>query len=199
METCIKAELNYPQYKQFVLDCIANKTTSGHEITPERIEFTKLNAQRMNRNEKQFVMNEELKALIAKIQQPLKWLIITEAWCGDSAQCIPIIEKVAEHSSKISCRYVFRDEHPELMEKYHTNGTHSVPKLICYDASTERELWTWGPRPAKLLEVVKKLKQENPTISHDEFLQHIHLWYAKDRGNSLQEDLSSILKMNFGK
>ena len=196
METCIKKELNYGEYKQFVVDCVANKTTSGRDISPERIEFTKLNVQRMSRNEKQFVMNEELKSLISAIQKPLKWLIITEAWCGDTAQCIPIIDKVAQHSDKISCVYVFRDEHPELMEKYHTNGALSIPKLICFDVITVKELWTWVPRPTKLLEIAKKIKQENPGISHDDFLQHIHLWYAKDRGVSLQEDLCLKLKNN---
>lgn len=199
METCIKAGLNYTQYKDFILDCVVNNTTSGHDITPERVEFTKLNAQRMNRNEKQFVMNEELRLLISAVQKPLKWLVITEAWCGDSAQCIPVIEKVAQYSDKISCTYVFRDEHPELMEKYHTNGTLSIPKLICFDAISGEELWTWGPRPTKLLEIAKKLKQETPNMSHADFLQHIHLWYAKDRGVSLQEDLYSILKKSLEK
>ena len=58
------------------------------------------------------------------------WLIITEGWCGDAAQCIPTIEKIAAESKNIETHYVLRDENLDLIDEYLTNNARSIPKLI---------------------------------------------------------------------
>ena len=47
----------------------------------------------------------------------------------------------------IPMHLVLRDEHPELIERYHTNGAHAIPKLVMFDRETGEELAVWGPRP----------------------------------------------------
>jgi hypothetical protein len=42
------------------------------------------------------------------------WLVISEGWCGDAAQLLPIINKMAVESGKIDLRIVLRDENEEL-------------------------------------------------------------------------------------
>jgi hypothetical protein len=39
------------------------------------------------------------------------WMVISEGWCGDGAQLIPVFDKmVAESDGKIDMKIVLRDE-----------------------------------------------------------------------------------------
>ncbi|MCK7526094.1 MAG: thioredoxin family protein [Ignavibacteriales bacterium] len=38
----------------------------------------------------------ETKQVFDKINQTQKWIVITETWCGDSAQNLPVIAKLAQ-------------------------------------------------------------------------------------------------------
>src|SRR5215217_2298139 len=58
-------------------------------------------------------------------------LVISEGWCGDAAQILPILNKMALASDKkIDLRIVLRDENDELMSQYLTNGGKAIPKVI---------------------------------------------------------------------
>jgi hypothetical protein len=185
---------DYASYRQFIDDCVAKNITSGNEQTNEKIEATKLNIVRIRRIEKQFELSNEIKALLDKLHKKITWIVLTEIWCGDSAQNLPIIAKAAAYSTNINLQLILRDKHPEIMDKYLTNGSRAIPKLICLDAQTNSDLAVWGPRPAKIQNIVKAYKSENPNVSHDEFVKNLHLWYAKDKGESMQEDLVVLLK-----
>ena len=182
----------YTDYIELHKDLILNNTTTGDEKTPERIEFTKLNLQRMKRIEKQVKLNDQLVERIQKINREQIWIVIAEAWCGDGAQNIPVIAKAAALSPFIELKIVLRDDHPELMDKYLTNGTRSIPKLIIRDAETGTDLATWGPRPKAIAEKVKAFKAEYPQGSKEDFHLNLHLWYARDKGVSFQQDLIEL-------
>ena len=49
----------------------------------------------------------------------------------------------------LELRIVLRDEHPEVMDRYLTNGSRSIPIVIALDEEF-RELGHWGPRPREL-------------------------------------------------
>ena len=183
----------YYEYRELVQSCADNNTCTGADKLPERIEATKLNIVRMNRLDKQVDLSPEVTDAIKKISKKIKWLVLIESWCGDGAQNIPVIVKMAALNPNIELQIILRDENPAIMDQYLTNGTRSIPKLICYNAEGI-ELDIWGPRPEKIKEMVKEYKQNNPGVSHDEFVKNLHLWYAKDRGNSLQEDFLPLLK-----
>ena len=38
---------------------------------------------------------------LKKIDKPITWLVLTEGWCGDAAQTLPIINKIAKESDLI--------------------------------------------------------------------------------------------------
>lgn len=118
---------------------------------------------------------------------------MAETWCGDGAQNIPIIAKIAATSPNIKLTILFRDENPDIMNAYLTNGSKSIPKLICKDAQTKQDIGTWGPRPSDIQQMVLQFKSENPTASHEEFVKNLHLWYAKDKGVSIQKDFATLL------
>lgn len=184
--------LNYSTYRELVFKLAESGSTTG-EANPERIEATKINAQRIKRIDKTYTPSQSIVSGLNKITRPLKWIVLTESWCGDGAQCVPIIAKIAEASPNIDLKIILRDKNPEIMDMYLTNNSRSVPKLICFDAGTDEELGTWGPRPSKIKQMVAEYKLQNPEVSHDEFVKNVHLWYAKDKGESLQNDLENLI------
>jgi hypothetical protein len=183
----------YPSYRDLVIRLSETGSTTGVEQTPEKIEATKLNAHRMKRIEKQIQIKEDLALQIKKIKRKLKWTVLVEAWCGDGAQIVPVITKIASLNSNIDFKIILRDENLDIMDKHLTNGARSIPILICEDESTNKEIGMWGSRPKKITEMARYFKLLNPTISHDEFIKHLHLWYAKDRGEAIQNDFSLLI------
>ncbi|MEG8945473.1 thioredoxin family protein [Rosettibacter firmus] len=159
------------------------------EINGYPAELYKLNYQRSTRIEKTYKVNEELMRLIKYISEQY-WLIITEHWCGDSAQIVPYISKIAECNEKINLIIIERDKNLDIMDMYLTNGTRSIPKLIAFDYDG-KELFQWGPRPKEAQELINKAKAEGK--SKKEFLELLHKWYAKDKGKSIEKEFYEII------
>lgn len=189
----IKKAYSYVDYRNLVATYAVQGRTSGTDQLLERIEATKLNAHRMRRIDKQIELNDSLKKIIQNINKKITLIVIAESWCGDGAQNIPLIAKISEISSNIDLKIIFRDENIKIMDAYLTNGSRSIPKVIFVDSETKGELGTWGPRPAKIQEMVKEYKMQFPESSHDEFVRNLHLWYAKDMGEALQNDFEKLL------
>jgi len=196
MDTKVLKSINhtysYEGYKKLVINFAEESKTSG-EQSEERIAATLINAQRIKRIDKQCVINEDLQELVSKITARQHWLIITESWCGDGAQCIPVIAKIAALNNNIKLELVFRDEHLDLIDCFLTNGSRSIPKLICKDESTDEINFIWGPRPKTIQDKVLDLKKNNPAITHDELVKNIHLWYAHDKTQSIQLEFTDLL------
>ena len=190
----IKKDYSYQEYFDLVNYLSETNSTTGKDVTGERIEATKINAQRMKRIGKQFMVSDEIKNTLQNTKIKWKWIVLAEAWCGDGAQCIPVIAKISESSPGIELKIILRDENPEIMDAYLTNGGRAIPILICLNSETHEEIGTWGPRPEGIQQMVKDYKGKNPGVSHEEFVKNLHLWYAKDKGQSLENDFSNLLK-----
>lgn len=183
----VSRSYSYNEYKHIVLGHASDGTTSGDQLE-ERIAATLINAQRIRRIDNQCEITEELKTLVNQITNKISWLVLAESWCGDGAQCIPVIAKIAEQNPNIELRFIFRDENLEVMDSFLTNGSRSIPKLICIDKQTENIKGAWGPRPKAIQAMVTQFKKDFPGASHDELVKNIHLWYAKDKTVSIQEE-----------
>jgi hypothetical protein len=189
----IKNAYSYIDYRNTVTGLAEGRRTSGLDQLLERIDATKLNSHRMRRIDKQIELSDSLKKTIQNIKKKLTLIVIAESWCGDGAQNIPMIAKIADLSTNIELKIIFRDENIGIMDSYLTNGSRSIPKVVFIDSETNEELGTWGPRPAKIQEMVKEYKAQFPESSHDEFVRSLHLWYAKDMGEALQDDFEKLL------
>ncbi len=154
-------------------------------------EYIKLNTSRMQRVEKTYGLSNEMEQTLHSLKHKIYWLILTEHWCGDAAQSLPVFNKIAEASKdKIDMKLVYRDEHSELMNAYLTNGTKSIPKLIQLDQFFNVTC-IWGPRPSIAQQLVKELKS-NPETALT-YGNHLHLWYAKDKQKSLEKEIKKLL------
>ncbi|POY38634.1 thioredoxin family protein [Solitalea longa] len=185
--------ITYESYRELINDLLPHNLTTGGNSSPEMLEYARMNVQRMNRWDKTYTPSAELTEIVNSYNQKEIWLMLTEGWCGDAAQNVPLIKKIADLSSNIEIRFLLRDQHTELMDQYLTNGSRSIPKLIRLNAETFEEIGTWGPRPEALQERVLHMKNELG-MSKDEMAKEIHLWYAKNKGEALEAEFGSMLK-----
>ncbi|MEL6134465.1 MAG: thioredoxin family protein [Bacteroidota bacterium] len=199
MDTLIQEKIDqsfdYPHYRAMVTQLLSEGKTTGPNQSEDYIFYTQLNQQRMDRLDKRLKLAPEWQPLLANLQRSYTFLTITEAWCGDAAQNVPLIEAIAQQSENITHRLVLRDEHLELMDRYLTNEARSIPKTIFFDAETGEELGTWGPRPAEAQQMVVDYKAlPEPKPPYTEFVKQVQLWYAKNRTVSAQRELWALFK-----
>lgn len=154
--------------------------------------YTKLNLHRSKRIDKTYKIDPELEEAIKSISEKQIWMIITEDWCGDSAQNLPHIAKMTSLNDNIELRIIERDKNLDIMDLYLTNGkSRSIPKLVVFNEEGN-EIFQWGPRPEELAKQVAEWKTEG--IEMDEIKEKIHLWYGRNRGKAIESEFKSILK-----
>jgi hypothetical protein len=191
-EHFIQKSLSYAAYFELNKKLVAQHKTTGSEQTEELINFTKLNLQRMQRLSKTAFLTAELSEIIEKWTSPLTILVITEAWCGDAAQQLPWFQKLSELNPLIQVRTILRDENPDLMNRYLTNGvSKSIPVVLLLNEN-KQQLFRWGPRSSELQNLMQIWNAEN--LVKAEKLIKIHTWYAQNKGIDLQKELVSIFK-----
>lgn len=185
--------MSYSEYIDLVDTLVSEKKTTGPNQTEFYVDLTKLNLQRMRRISKTTQLNERLIVAIENSNQR-DWILITEAWCGDAAQSVPVIDLIAQRNSDINLRIVLRDEHPELIDEVLTNGGRSIPKLVAFDDQGEVS-FVWGPRPAPAQELVASYKKmPEPKKSYVEFSVDVQKWYGTDATRTIQEEIEILLK-----
>ena len=140
--------------------------------------------------DKTIKLSEETLQEFQKISEPKTWLVLTEGWCGDAAQNLPVINKLAETNSNINLRIVLRDENPELMNEFLTNGNQAIPKLI--QLENEKVTKTWGPRPTIATKMVVDYKAKHGQLDAD-FKKDLQVWYNKNKSENVIEDLSELI------
>ena len=184
--------MTYEEFKKNSVEEIENIEPEKLEgIDKKYYEYRKINLQRSKRLGKQFQPSEELVEEVIGIDEPQLWMVITETWCGDSAQNLPIIAKTAELNDKIDLRILLRDSNTNIIDHYLTNGTsRSIPILVAFDLYGN-EIFKWGPRPDTAKTLVTNLKHDG--FSKEEFNQQLHLWYGRNRGKELESELLQIL------
>ena len=154
-------------------------------------DYRKLNFQRSSRLEKTFIPTDETKQLFSEINQQQKWIVITESWCGDSAQNLPVIAKLTQLSGLIEFKIVLRDSNLEFMDLHLTNGGRAIPKLIVFDES-DNEIFQWGPRPVEAQNLFTRLK--NDGMPKPDINKELHLWYGRNRGKEVEREIYELLK-----
>ncbi|QHL88687.1 thioredoxin family protein [Nibribacter ruber] len=182
--------LSFSQYMDQVREAVAQHRTTGLEQSRLLTDVTKNNVPIMERTY-QTPLLPELVDLIQHLPVPMVWLVLTEGWCGDAAQNVPILASLAEKSTQITFLTILRSEHPAVMDAYLTNGGKSIPKLICLDARTLQPLGSWGPRPQALQEAILPLKKSNLHIL--ETIRQAQQISDADKGQSLQKELLTLI------
>lgn len=193
MKNYIEKSMTYSEYLNLIDDLLAQGKTTGENQSEAMFNYGKINRQRMKRLDKTVAINESLKEKIKSVEANWIWLIITEGWCGDAAQNIPIIEKIAAlNPEKIETRYVLRDENLALMDAYLTNSARSIPKLICLGAETLEVIGTWGPRPKPAMDYYYEMRAGGG-MEKPQMMENMQRWYLSDKEQSIQAEFAVLI------
>ncbi len=185
--------MSYEAYNALIVSRFNEGRTTNDDNSESMLNYTKLNIKRTQRIDKKGIITDETLVAIENIKTPQIWFVLTEGWCGDSAQLLPYINKMAKKNSFIQLKIVLRDEHPEIIDAYLTNKvSRSVPKLIFLNTETSTPLAEWGPRPEHVQQKYLK-ERSDPFIGAKKATQNLHSFYAKDKGLMLQREFRSIL------
>lgn len=183
---------SYLEYRKLISDLLFEKKSTGDEQSEDLTHYSELNETRMNRLDKTIKITEQISLKLKSLTREYIWLVISEGWCGDAAQLLPIINKMAIESGKIDLRIVLRDENEELMKLFLTNKKKAIPILILVNKETGSVLGNWGPRPQTAADLVTDYRKEFGVI--DETLKtNLQLWYLHDKGISTQNELINLM------
>lgn len=183
IDDAISQSMSYQEYVDLMSSLTQLGKATGPNQTESLVNYTKLNNQRMTRLTKTITLDESSQSVLADISHPQTWLIITESWCGDAAQVVPLLQKMADASDQIDTRFVLRDENLALMDEFLFRGGRSIPKLILLDEHHE-VLGSWGPRPQEAQMLFDNWKKEETPRPYAEFSVELQKWYLKDKGQS---------------
>lgn len=189
-----RTSFSFDEYLALTTQLVAERRTTGPNQSEAYVHYTELNLQRMQRLVRTVEITAELAAAVQAIETPQTWLVLTEPWCGDAAQNIPVIAKAAAFNPLITLRFILRDDNLDLMDQHLTDGGRGIPKLLIIDPRSEAVLTTWGPRPKGAQDMVIAYKHMENKPPYEEFVVELQKWYAKDKTQSCQQELLAVLK-----
>lgn len=182
----------YQEYKDLVKQLLAEGKSTGSNQSEDLTNYSMLNDRRMKRLDKTIKISDDIGQEIIQLKEPQTWLVLTEGWCGDAAQNLPVLQKMTDLNENINLKLVLRDENLELMDLFLTNGGRSIPKLIALDRDNN-VIDSWGPRPTVATKMVDAYKAENGALDAH-FKEDLQVWYNKDKGKSTQEDFVKLIQ-----
>ena len=121
----------------------------------------------------------------------LRLLVVAEDWCGDSANTIPYLARLAEEAPGLDLRVIDSSVGRSMMEARPTpDGRAATPTVVVLDESG-REVGCWVERPAVLQEWF--LENED-VLAEDDLYDQKYAWYAEDGGAHTVGDVLTVLE-----
>ncbi len=185
---------SYADYRNLVAQLSVENATTGPEQKESLINYTKLNDRRMARWDKTFKISSEVEEKIKSIDTKILWVVLTESWCGDASPALPVMHKIVSLNKNVDLKIILRDENVALMNRFLTNGAMSIPKLISLNTKTGEIMGTWGPRPSIAAKMAADYKKEHGLLT-PKFKQELQVWYNKDKGQNILQDLMKLLAL----
>lgn len=182
-------QFTYKEYREMINELLEEGKTTGTNHSEAMLNYSNMNVTRMNRWDKRAALSDDLADQIKALPSQ-KWLVISEGWCGDAAQNLPWIEKMAELNENIDLKLILRDENLDIMDAHLTNGGRAIPKLVAIGDDNEI-LFEWGPRPTSIQATFTENK--NNGVDKGELSKMVHTWYARDKGKALEDDFRELI------
>jgi thiol-disulfide isomerase/thioredoxin len=183
---------SYTTFRNLVRDLLEKGKSTGPNQSDALLNYSMLNDKRMARLDKKIKLSETTIERLNNVKKAQTWLLITEGWCGDAAHILPVMNKMSAENENINLKVILRDENPELMNQFLTNGSMSIPKLVVLDTN-DKVVSSWGPRPSIASKMVVDYKEKHGGLDSD-FKKDLQLWYNKNKGVNIQEDLLAFLE-----
>lgn len=193
IKNALANSISYQEYRELVATYAAEGKTSGNTQTPDYINYTKLNESRMHRLDKTLQVIDEVKTYLENLNKEYIWLVLAETWCGDAAQVVPVINRMAQVSDKINLRVLLRDDNDAVMNLFLTNGTKSIPKLIILDKEFGEVITDFGPRPIEAKQLIMDYKAIHGVVDENAKIA-LQKWYLADKGVAIQQEILDLIK-----
>ena len=192
IKTALQNSLTYSQYRTLVSELISEGKSTGNIQSLDLLHYSELNEVRTKRLEKTLKMDSKVMEILQNLKSKQTWLVLTEGWCGDAAQILPIIKLMAESSENIVLKIVLRDENEALMNQFLTNGAKSIPKLLLLDENLDL-INHWGPRPEGAKKLIIDYKAKHGIVDETAKIA-LQKWYLDDKGISTQKEIVLMLQ-----
>lgn len=188
IKQALENSFSFADYRKKVTSLIAEGKSTGHTQSEDLLKYSELNETRMNRLEKTIEVTPETKAKLQNLDKKYIWLVLSEGWCGDAAQIVPVIHKMSEATDKVELKIALRDDNDDLMQHFLTNGGKAIPKLIVLDAETLEVVLDWGPRPHGAKQLILDYKATHRVVDEPAKIE-LQKWYLHDKGISIQNEI----------
>ena len=192
IEKALQNSFSYLSYRNHVSELIKEGKSTGHSQTEDLLHYSELNETRLKRLDKTIKVTPEIESQLGNLPKNYTWLVIAEGWCGDAAQLLPIINKMAEVSEYIDLKIVLRDDNDALMSLFLTNGGKAIPKLIILDAENNEVIADWGPRPEGAKKLIIDYKTANGVVDETAKIE-LQKWYLQDKGITTQNEITALM------
>lgn len=180
--------MTYEAYRRKILSDLQLVTDEELNTPGSLPHYAHLNHARMNRLDKTIVLDEASKTTLDALTTKYTWVLVSEGWCGDAAQIVPVISKMVDYSDQIDLKIILRDQHLELMDEFLTNGARAIPKLIILDENCTEIINVWGARPFVAQKLISDYKDEHGVV--DNYIKtELQKWYLKDKGLSTMREI----------
>ena len=188
IKQALENSFSFADYRKKVTSLIAEGKSTGHTQSEDLLKYSELNETRMNRLQKTIEVTPETKSKLQNLDKKYIWLVLSEGWCGDAAQIVPVIHKMAEATDKVELKIALRDDNDALMQHFLTNGGKAIPKLIVLDAETLDVVLDWGPRPHGAKQLILDYKATHGVVDEPAKIE-LQKWYLHDKGISIQNEI----------
>lgn len=192
IEKSIQSSLSYSEYRNLISSLLTEGKSTGHVQNEDMRHYSELNMARMNRIEKTVELLPEVVLTLKQLPKKYIWLVLSEGWCGDAANIVPVLHKMAEVTEQIELRIALRDDHDDLMQHFLTNGGKAIPKLIVLDAETLEVVADWGPRPQEAKQLILDYKAAHGVVDEPAKIA-LQKWYVQNKGVAIQKEVVNLL------
>lgn len=187
---------SYAEYEKLFEEMANGDKESGYSIKSASLPYIRSNWIISQKVKNSVVLIHSLNQLLLNLYCSYTWLVITEPWCTDSAQNLPVLAAMANvNPKKIRLLVVLRDQHPELMNRYLTGGSKAIPKVIIINETRNVEECTWEPRPAPAQDLFLKWNSGIEAKTRSSFSVELNNWYKKDNSITIQREFKSLLQI----
>jgi Thioredoxin len=133
---------------------------------------------------------DEIVARVVRLGGPWRLLVLSEDWCGDAVNTVPVVQRLVERAPGLELRLLGRDANPDVMNAHLTGKSRSIPVVALLGAEF-RELGWWGPRPAELQRWVLGPGQ---ALEKDDRYREVRRWYARDHGRTTLDEVVGMME-----
>ena len=138
----------------------------------------------------------DILARLAAVPGTWKLLVLSEDWCGDASNTVPVLAALADAAPTVELRMLARDEHLDLMDEHLTGGrARSIPVVIVLDGRGVERAW-WGPRPSALQAWFTSGAAQ--ALDKPARYRELRKVYARDRGRSTLDEVVTLIERSAG-